>query len=1545
MGMTMTTHQDASPNSFSKVRNMRFAVTLLTALALAACNTGQPDVDRVQVNLVDKSIFEGEWWALQTAIDVDGDTTAYGSAANLYMYSGGSSFADLGIDGGQSATIARIRWVIDEHFLYAYRAYELIDGGNDDGRDDDFRGQPLAAFHIEDHVDIRRDYNAVTGETTNVIVENTSDGRWYERDYMRVDWSMNRANSFAWFSDYINVTGLVGQGWRHEPVAFQIDDRASHGEFPAEWAPQFVRVGDDPDYRFADEWPAEMQDTVHYMSFVSMMAFSPGGNCLLIGGGNFCSTITVPVRTAFLRVPPNHNYASATQPHDDFDRFGLFRTYQRTYVRGGRGVETQAIHCTSDADCGGHACDLDQNICVGGLTSDYGETDFLTFLRPRHNFFRNALDDRTCVSDWQCNGRYDDTPGVRGSECDRQARRCTVPMAERELRPVTYHLNDGYPAFLVAPAFEVMAGWNAVFVNGWRAVQNRTVPDYSAVTIACQEDDPTRHCFCGSADDLGDGTCRAEYDPFISPDEWAAMGVTDPIDCYVANQDGFSEPTRPSSYDEWTLPGAYRYEMVGEECIFRLKPNTCDWWRTDPGQACSEVTDGDGNIVDYEQQGDIRYQFFNYIDQVGTAFGGVSELLADPTTGELITADANYSAAITENLSMVANEWFPVMRCASERGCEPGEEGSAERWIAGDSMREYFARLGRTELPVAIAPTGGDGTGSGGEGRPAIPVNLRDAFLETVNRALPKIETLHGEAARGNIFSDRMRNLAGSPIESRLLEALGPQALQAHLGQSRFNAAEMDPNTSVLQEDVLEQISPFRNQNFMRNIQQDEQLAFHAAKLNFDYMNLTDPRDFLRNRVWEYWAEAFRGRPGAEAAIRIQQMYLRNVQYHEIGHSVGLRHNFGGSYDRNNYADGYYNLVLNEDLALPRIQDFDDPSRGGNSDGFVGTTEVEAYRQELRRVRNERLRRGIGNYMTGSIMDYNGDLSDSAGLGRYDKAATLWNYFDLVEAYVGDPRISSADSTDGLHRAHETPRVLWRNYSGGESCNEDLDCPFAAGSPDVPAGQPITQRCIRHPRYSRIPEPCAGDRECICSRFDADFREYVDGRYGNNDVDGDRALDHLPVRYLFCSDDRTNDISWCNRQDAGESFQETIDFWRQRWYQGYANNYYRRFYRGVRTGASFRDVVDAAKVYQHLFFRLFFEPEFTRNDGPLGFLDQFQASIDSMNWFIELANLPDEGSYQLDPARNVYEFLGEDLDVPGADFSLAPGAGFGMWTKFQEGQRGFFKAERGGVFYDKFYALLALAIRDWGLSFTIDERYFINYYDLFAVPMTEFFGGMIIDDPRWFAPRATVDASTGEAQIEHMAWYRGLALSECRVGGAAKPCVDSQDVEYPAPALEGTSNVVLRSWATILALAQFPVFYDSSFEQRLIIFRLGDGSGHDIPDTQPDGSPACAYGEAIDPSHNVVDPAVPNGCDTAEDATYVVYNSDRLHTPYVAVKVRPRLTYNLEEEQLGFQMLRRMVDMQNDPSTDPADLQEQESFLEYLIQLQAEYGISNYFGI
>ena len=61
---------------------------------MAACTQGGPTVDRTQPNLVDKDLFEGEWWVAQTAIDADAD-------ANGPTFTGDMGWADLGIDQGE----------------------------------------------------------------------------------------------------------------------------------------------------------------------------------------------------------------------------------------------------------------------------------------------------------------------------------------------------------------------------------------------------------------------------------------------------------------------------------------------------------------------------------------------------------------------------------------------------------------------------------------------------------------------------------------------------------------------------------------------------------------------------------------------------------------------------------------------------------------------------------------------------------------------------------------------------------------------------------------------------------------------------------------------------------------------------------------------------------------------------------------------------------------------------------------------------------------------------------------------------------------------------------------------------------------------------------------------------------------------------------------------------------------------------------------------------------------------------------------------------
>lgn len=1543
-------------------------LTCCYALAFAGCVRGGPRIDRTQPNLIDKSAFEGEWWVSETVVNADADSTGPTWT--------GQMGADFALDNGQSIVLGKIRWVIDEDYLFAYRSYELVDGGNGDGRDPNFRGQPLAAFEILDHVDVRPDYNAVTGENFNVIEENTEDRRWFERQYVRVDWSKNHVQSF-FFAAQLSALG----GWTIEPGDFFIQDENSHGAFPRSWSPQFVTVADDPNYRFRQEWPEGSEDTVHYMSFVTFKNLSPGDNCLYIGGGP-CQALSIPSRLAFLRVPPNHQYAAAKQSHDEFDKFGVFRTYQRTYLRGGQAQETVARRCDRNQDCGtGGYCNPESHICAGGLTEDYGETDLLAFLRPRHNLFEQSLTDTTCAADWQCDGRFSDTPGQNGSVCDSAARRCTVPLHmrtprklidpiastdEQEARTgaVAYHLNAGYPKHLVHAAYEVMGNWNEVFMRGWRASQGRALPDYGAVRIGCQTDDPTRYCYCGSPDDVG-GSCKGKYDPFVTPGQWVEFDtegkIGEPYQCHIQNAE-FFEPTAPTSYDDYPLPQAYRYTFVGDECLLVLRTNTCDWHRTDDSQSCDDLEDASGEPLVWEDLGDLRYQFFNYIDQVNTPFGGVSALRSDPTTGELVTANANFSAAGVEKAATRAIDFFPVLRCENETlGCEPGDEGAAERYLSGENLRGYFSRLGNTEHAIGLAASGSDGFSVDDRSRPSLPVDVNGALREVMSKAENRIERLRGHDGRAQILSDRMRKLAGTQFEYKLMESLGVngfEAMNQHFDHGQDYVFDLNGQASITDDAVLDRISPFRGNGFIRTLTQGERDQAELAAHNICTFNQAE----FRSRYWEYWAEAFRGRAPAEASIRMQQLYTRMVQHHEMGHSVGLRHNFGASFDRNNYGDGFFNVVVGnpdqsgDDLALPKLNDFD-----LDNSGFVAGEEFDAYLGELRRVRNTRARRGVHNYMTGSTMDYNGDTSDAQGLGHYDVAATVWNYFDLQEAYVGNPTTAADGPFQGLTLRHTADRVWWRSYLGGESCQVDRDerdqpvdddCPYAEGSAALADGQPVYQRCVVNPRQagSSLQFPCPiGAEDCVCSNFDADMQDFLDDAAYETDQNDDGKVDFSPVDYLFCTDDRTNDISWCSRFDAGESFQEVIDHYRRGWQERYPADYYRRFQRGgARKGGSIGSILDAAKIYQHLFFRVFFEPGFQFNEGPLGFDDQFLASVDAMNWFIEILNLPDEGSYDYDAASDVYRWMGETVDLPGSDISLLPGQGFGMWTKYQEGYFGFFRPERAGVFYDKFFALQALAIRDWGLNFTLDERYYINFYDLFATEMSELFGGVILQDPTWFAPRLQI--VDGEPVVQNMSWYRGLALGECTEGGASVPCRGSQPEVYPGPAIEGTTNEVLRSWATMLALAQFPVYYDTSFEQRLLIFKAGSGAGFRIPDFQSDGSPTCVYGrDVLDQGHVEVNPGAANGCDTSEDADYVAYESERFRTPYLAVKIRPSLDFNLEEEQVGFQLLRRLSDLQTEVAALPSgavrdrklrELQQGESYLEYLIDLQAAFGIS-----
>src|SRR5690606_27730445 len=130
---------------------------------------------------------------------------------------------------GSWSGVDRIRWEITESLLLARRAYQQNPGADDKG---DAKGPAdgtlVAAYPIESHFDIVREYNPSTGEELNVVVENTTDRPWYQRKFMRVDWSINVVDTPQWYDMF---AGRVFGTIEVTPLAYYVNDKA-HPDAP-----------------------------------------------------------------------------------------------------------------------------------------------------------------------------------------------------------------------------------------------------------------------------------------------------------------------------------------------------------------------------------------------------------------------------------------------------------------------------------------------------------------------------------------------------------------------------------------------------------------------------------------------------------------------------------------------------------------------------------------------------------------------------------------------------------------------------------------------------------------------------------------------------------------------------------------------------------------------------------------------------------------------------------------------------------------------------------------------------------------------------------------------------------------------------------------------------------------------------------------------------------------------------------------------------------------------------------------------------------------
>lgn len=178
-------------------RRFSIAALLVASIALSAtlgsgCAYRRADRSLVQPMALDKKQFNGEWYYMKT----------------IYKTPYESGFFE-GQGGWPLGT--KIRWEVTESYLYAFNASPNV-------RNTDSAVTPLAAWPISTHFDIKPMINYSTGEPSNVIVEEMSDGLpWHQRKYMRVHWERSQMSDWTdIFTTYYRWIGLM----RFEPAVY-----------------------------------------------------------------------------------------------------------------------------------------------------------------------------------------------------------------------------------------------------------------------------------------------------------------------------------------------------------------------------------------------------------------------------------------------------------------------------------------------------------------------------------------------------------------------------------------------------------------------------------------------------------------------------------------------------------------------------------------------------------------------------------------------------------------------------------------------------------------------------------------------------------------------------------------------------------------------------------------------------------------------------------------------------------------------------------------------------------------------------------------------------------------------------------------------------------------------------------------------------------------------------------------------------------------------------------------------------------------------------
>lgn len=1169
------------------MRNRVTPLIALSALLATACAQQVGDIDRTQPNLIDKSLFEGEWYYQRTVVDVP--------SGNGFTFVGASDFAGLSI----------VSFDLQEDVLLVRRHLELIDGADDlSAAGSEYEGEVLAAFPVQ-HFDVQRQYNAQTGEETNVIVENSSDRPWYERDFVRVSWESDLVHDLRFDFNRVMV----------EPLSFYPQDEGALEEHPED-APHFE---DDGSYFDLTVRMFARAGTVHIEEYGEVPS------CWLFGQEFAeCGAGEYAVRHSFLRRDETRQYVPEPYKGAETDLFGFFTADRMTYDPR-EGIREQ------------------------------NKTRYIV----RHNIWVDWYDAESCTA-----------PPAGGAALDEgwvyvdTATVCReIPVAQRTLRPVVYHVNADFPDDLKPIAQNVADQWNSVF-----------------------------------------------------DDVVTAMG----------------------------------YPLAEGERTFVLCAN-------------NPIREGDspfcGEPGDSPRLGDVRYSFMAYVPKY-MQYGllGLGPSNNDPVTGEIFSG----MGYVYHHNNLAAYDTARMIQLLAE----PEGSPAFTEFIDGVDLSEWADEVtGRAQAaPRTFGLEDADYMASSiangwmtqyweGARRELTPQDLERidelgflAWAQPYLREMHDLGLLSGEA-RGS--RGRLEQLAGSYIEDLLLT----DEVLATGGRMPGQTVSTDVDRDGVP-DHVERASVVRGGFGQAALDRDRIRQELAAANNMYLPEMADDALLGLARDFRDTNASF-----DEIYQSVRTSIYTAVLAHEVGHSLGLMHNFGGSDDVFNYHDEYWHIR-------------DDGRVGPRTEDPITDAEIDA---------------SIYNYAYSSVMDYAGRYTvDGLGIGKYDRAALLFGYGGLVEVY---------------------------RDSGGVPTNE-LEAWHSNDGDIITGGGSFGLRTIHYTDFWRR----MGDL-----MFDPSNRMLVpvdafDGDFASVTVDG-QTYDRVP--YIYCSHNSSDLSDHCLTRDSGadsmERMKNILDDLNT-WYIlrnfprgrigvntfNYVDRYYGRVYYRMKNWNNLYGLY-AALLAQ------FFTPAQLQDfltDSDEGFGVKTWGVQNAFNYLIQTLMMPDVGQYdsarlqadgtRLSTSANSF-FAPIQLDITDARY-YSTNWSFGGGDGRDCGYMWYECLHHVGFYLDKIMAIEALTDSSTNFvarSTPVDIREWeVSYYNTFPEQIARISQAIMSQDFSFVGPR-----------------YEGGELVFPNYAGPL-----DQAARGP---IDPFATFTIQLYWQVLGQARFPNNYDRSFVQESRIFELG----------------------------------------------------------------------------------------------------------------------------